>query len=253
MAGHSHSSNIKFRKARVDQLRAKAFTKLARMITVAAKLGGGDPDANPRLRLAVEKARLISVPRENIERAIKKGTGGLDGVDYEELQYEGFGPGGVAILLEVLTDNRHRTAAELRQIFEKGGGNLGATGAVAWMFERRAIFPVAGAEGPTEEQLLSIALDAGAQDLVVVPGGFEVHGEPSAFLAIKSALEAASIPTGGGALAYVTKTKTDVTDPALARKVIGLLDALDDLDDVQNCYANHEFTEAVVAALEQDA
>lgn len=248
MAGHSHSANIKFRKARVDAQRSKLFSKLARMITVAAKLGGADPDANPRLRLAIEKARVVSMPKDNIERAIKKGTGDLEGSSYEEILYEGYGPGGVAVMLEVLTDNRHRTAPEVRKIFERVGGNLGASGAVAWMFERKALF-VVSADGVDEDRLLEAVLDAGAEDMTRSGDLFEVKGEPGSFLPIKAGLEAAGCKIEDASVGYTPTTKSEVADVEVARKILKLMEALDEHDDVQNTFANYELTDDVAAQL----
>ena len=253
MAGHSHSANIKFRKARVDQVRARLFTKLARMITVAAKLGGGDPDANPRLRLAMDKARVVSMPKDSIERAIKKGTGDLEGANYEEVLYEGYAPGGVAVMAEVLTDNRHRTAGELRNLFERSGGNLGASGAVAWMFDRRAVFTVAADANLGEERLLDIVLEAGADDLIRDGKSFEIHGDAGSFVALKGALERAGVPLADAGIAQVPRTKVPIGEIGVARKVVKLLEALDEHDDVQNTYANYDISDDLVAQLANDA
>jgi YebC/PmpR family DNA-binding regulatory protein len=249
MAGHSHSANIKFRKARVDGLRSKAFTKLARMITVAAKLGGGDADSNPRLRLAIDKARVLSMPKDSIERAIKKGTGDLEGQSFEEVLYEGYAPGGVAVLLEALTDNRHRTAPELRQLFERYGGNLGSSGAVAWMFERRAQLTVARADAAAEERVLEVALEAGADDVVRAGDGLEVQGSPASLGKLRAALEKAGCQVTDASIGYVPKTKVALGDEAVARKVVKLLEGLDDHDDVQNSYANYEMSDELASKL----
>ena len=249
MAGHSHSANIKFRKDRVDQARAKTFSKLARMVTVAARLGGGDPDANPRLRLAIDKARLVNMPKDSISRAIKKGTGeGSEGT-YEEILYEGYGPAGVAIMLEVLTDNRNRTAPEVRRIFEKAGGNLAANGSVAWMFERRGVFEVDALGDLGDDRLMEIALEAGADDLVPSGEAFEIRCAPEDFSEVKTALEKAEVPLAGGEIAYVAKNHIAIADVDLGRRVLKLLDALDEQDDVQGVYANYEFTDGVTEAL----
>lgn len=247
MAGHSHAANIMYRKAAVDRKRAKIFSKLARMITVAAKQGGGDPDGNPKLRLAMEKARVVSMPKDNIERAIKKGTGESEAGAFEEVLYEGYGPGGVAVMLEALTDNRHRTAPEVRNLFAEYGGNLGATGAVAWMFERKAVFLVTAESGWTEDRLLETTLEIGAEDLIADDGAFEIRGEPARFVELKAALEARKVPLGAAEVAYVPKNKVQVTDVAVAKKVLELLDALEDNDDVQQVYANYEFPDDVAA------
>ncbi len=249
MAGHSHSSNIKFRKDRVDQKRAKTFAKLSRMITVAAKHGGGQIDGNPRLRLAVDKARVLSMPKDVIERAIKKGTGESGLGDFEEILYEGYGPGGVAFLLEILTDKRSRTAPEIRLLFEDAGGNLAATGSVAWMFERRGVFAVDPAAKFAEDQLLELALQAGAEDLVVDDGSAVIYGAAAEFTVVKAALEAVSVPLSGAELAQVPKQRTAVADVGVARRILKLLDAFEDHDDVQAVFSNEEFTAEVAAQL----
>ncbi len=253
MAGHSHSANIKYRKERVNAAKAKVFSKIARMITVAARLGGGDPAANPRLRLAMEKARVVSMPKDNIERAIKKGTGDGSVEEYEELLYQGYAPSGVAVLLEILTDNRNRTAPEVRQVFDRSGGNLGNSGAVAWMFERKARFAVPSTSGVGEERLMEIALEAGAEDLVPLGDAFEIRSEPGDFEAVRAALESASVEFEGAEVAYLPKQLVEIGDVRDARKVLRCLDELEELDDVQNVYSNCEFSDDVLKALEEDA
>jgi YebC/PmpR family DNA-binding regulatory protein len=260
MAGHSHSSNIKFRKDRVDSKRAKAFAKLARMITVAARQGGGSLEGNAKLRLCAEKARVLSMPKDVIERAIKKGTGTADLGDYEEFVYEGYGPGGVALMLEILTDNRHRTAADVRMLFEKFGGNLAASGAVAWMFERRgrflvdpaAVYPAAlGDPEPLgEDRLLEIVLDVGADDLQADGDTFAIFCRLPAFADVNQALAARGVRLREAGLAYVPNQRTTVADEAVASRLVRLLDALEDNDDVQSVFSNEDFPEAVVRALE---
>lgn len=253
MAGHSHSANIKFRKDRVNAAKAKVFSKCARMITVAAKLGGPDPDANSRLRLAIEKARMVSMPKDNIERAVKKGAGGTDVGDYEEILYEGYGPCGVAIMLEVLTDNRNRTAPEVRKLFEKGGGNLGSTGAVAWMFERKAVFAIDPESSSSEEALMEQALEAGAEDLVAIGNGaFEIRCDPSDFVAVRAALEASSTPIQGGEVRYLASNQVALENADDARRVLKLIESLEDHDDIQNAFANYTLSDEVVAALDED-
>ncbi|MGE3173251.1 MAG: YebC/PmpR family DNA-binding transcriptional regulator [Planctomycetota bacterium] len=253
MAGHSHSSNIKFRKDRVDSKRAKLFSKLSRMITVAARQGGGLIDGNPRLRLAVDKARVVSMPKDAIERAIKKGTGEGSVGDFEEVLYEGYGAGGVAVMLEILTDNRNRTAAEIRKVFEDAGGNLGTTGAVAWMFERRGVFDVDPSTELDEERLLEVALAAGAEDLVSEGAVSTIYCALADFTAVKQALEEAGVPLRGAEPAHVPTQRAGVSDLAVARRVVRLLDALDDHDDVQNVYSNEDFTDEVAQQLAADA
>jgi len=249
MAGHSHSANIRFRKDRVDSVRAKIFSKMARMITVAAKLGGGDPDANARLRLALDKARLANMPKDNIERAIKKGTGEGDTGSYEEILYEGYGPHGVAVMLEILTDNRKRTAPEIRKVFDKAGGKLGATGSVAYMFERKGQFLVDPEAEVDEEQLLEIVLSAGGEDLIHSGGVYEIRCEPADFSKVQAALEAAAVPLVRGEVAQIPGTLVQIDDVDAGRKVQRLLDALDDHEDVQAVYANPEYSDAVAEAI----
>ncbi len=250
MAGHSHSANIKFRKDRVDSKRAKVFSKASRLITVAAKLGGPDPDANARLRLAIDKARMVSMPKDNIERAIKKGAGGGDDGDYEEILYEGYGPCGVAIMLEAMTDNRNRTAPELRKLFEKGGGNLGTTGAVAWMFGRKAVFAVDPEASAEEDALMEMALEAGAEDLLSLgEGNFEIRCEPSDFESVRKALDDAGAPIQGGEVRYIASNEVALESVDDARKVLKLMDALEDHDDVQNAFANYTISDEIATQL----
>jgi YebC/PmpR family DNA-binding regulatory protein len=255
MAGHSHSSNIRFRKDRVDAKRAKTFAKLSRMLTVAAKQGGGSIDHNAKLRLATEKARVLGMPKDAIERAVKKGTGGGDLGAFEEIVYEGYGPGGVALMLEILTDNRHRTAADVRMILEKFGGNLGSSGAVAWMFERRARFVVGSTPRgeqplPEEDALLELALEAGADDVVRDGDTFVVLARVPAFGAVQQALTARGVPLRETGLAYVPTQRTTVADAAVALKLVNAIDALEDNDDVQSVTSNEDFPDEVVRALE---
>ncbi|MFO1051845.1 MAG: YebC/PmpR family DNA-binding transcriptional regulator [Planctomycetota bacterium] len=249
MAGHSHSANIKYRKERVAAAKAKAFAKVSRMITVAARLGGADPDANARLRLAIEKARMVSMPKDVIERAVRKGAGGIELQDFEEFTYEGYAPCGVAVVLDILTDNRHRTAADVRHLFEKAGGNLGTSGAVAWMFARRVSIRVDKAAGIAEERLLETGIDGGAEDLVDVGDAFELRCEPSAAESLRSVLDSAGVSTGGSELAWVPKTTIRIEQIEDARRVLKCLDALEENEDVQAVASNVEFPEAVLAAL----
>jgi len=250
MAGHSHSANIQFRKDRVDSKRAKNFAKLSRMLTVAARQGGGSADGNPRLRLALDKARVASMSKEAIERAIRKGTGEADTDNWEEFVYEGYGPGGVAVMLEILTNNRNRTAPDVRRLLEDHGGNLAANGSVAWMFERRGIFQVEPGAGLGEDRLTEIVLDVGADDLVRAGDGFAIHCALGQFTDVRAALERRQITLRGVELAYWPKQRTVVADLALARRVVHLLEALDDCDDVQSVHSNEEFTDAVAKGLE---
>lgn len=256
MAGHSHSSNIKFRKDRVDSKRARAFAKLSRMITVAARQGGGSIDGNAKLRLSVEKARVLSMPKDVIDRAIRKGTGELDIANYEEILYEAFGPGGVAMMIEILTDNRHRTAADVRGLLEKHGGNLSTTGSVAWMFERKGTFvvePAADTEGRPaldQAQLMELALEVGADDLVEQDGAPKMLCQPAAFSDVGQALAARGVQLRTVELAYVPHQRVTIDDGAVAERLLRLFDALEDSDDVQGVWANEQFTDDVAKALE---
>ncbi len=246
MAGHSHWANISAKKGVIDKKRGKLFGKLARLIIVAAKRGG-DPAANLALRYAIDRAKKSSMPAETIEKAIKKGTGELGGESYDEVLYEGYGPGGVAVLCEILTDNRNRTAGEVRRLFEHQGGNLGSTGCVAWMFERRGIFQIAK-KSVDEDNLFEIVLEAGATD--VIPDGdfFEVHCPPESYQAVTAALEAAKIATESAEFRRVP-TNTVELDGDSARTMLKLLDALEDHDDVQSVTANFSMSEALMAEL----
>lgn len=254
MAGHSHSANIRFRKDRVDAKRAKTFSKLSRMITVAAKEGGGDPDANAKLRLALDKARVLSMPKDGIERAIKKGTGEGHIGDFEEIVYEGYGPGGVAVMMDILTDNRNRSAADVRMIMEKCGGNLGQSGSVNWMFERRGrwVVPKARQDAPdwVEEQLMDVVLEAGADDLSEDGDVFVVLSAPGAFGAVNAALAEAGVEFREAGLASVATQRTTVTDPGVGEKLMKMIDGLEDNDDVQEIFTNEDFSEDVQRALE---
>jgi YebC/PmpR family DNA-binding regulatory protein len=245
MAGHSHSANIAVRKGKQDALRAKLYSKLSRYIIIAARNGGGDPDTNLKLRYAIDKARAVSMPRDNIERAIKRGTGELGGAAEEELSYEGFGPGGAAIFVEALTDNRNRTNGEVRKIFEKGGGNMGAPGCVAYLFERKGLFTIEAGKAD-EDALMNIALEAGADDLRRTGNTFEVSSDPTAFSQVQEALAKAGIPTTSAEIAQVPKTTLDV-DLETGKRIVKLMDMLADHDDVQNVYTNANLSDEMTA------
>lgn len=236
MSGHSKWSTIKHKKAAKDAKRGKIFTKLIKEITVAARMGGGDVNANPRLRTAVLTARGNSMPSENIERAIKKGTGELEGVTYEEIQYEGYGPGGVAIIAQVLTDNKNRTVSEIRRLFSKHGGNMGETGCVAWMFDKKGIFTVDKAQ-IDEDRLMDIALDAGAEDVRDEGEVFEVITLPEDFEKVKERLDREKIAVSSAAVNLVPKNTVDV-DAKNVEQVLKLSEELEDHDDVQHMSAN---------------
>jgi len=246
MAGHSHWAGIKHKKALIDAKRGKQWSKLSKAIIVAAKLGGGDPDANVRLRVAIEAAKAVSMPKENIQRAIKRGTGELEGGTLEEVLYEGYGPGGVAVLCDVLTDNRNRTAPEIRKLFEMSDGKLGGAGCVAWMFEKKGLFVVA-ADKADEDRLMEIALEAGADDVRRGGDNFEVLCAPEAYEAVAKALEQAGIQPDVSEISRMPKNTVDVTDPDVARKVLKLMNRLDDHDDVQNVSSNFNIPEAIMA------
>jgi len=238
MSGHSRWSQIKRKKGKADVQRGKLFSKILREITVAARNGGGDPKVNMRLKAAVESAKEANMPQDNIKRAIQKGTGELPGEAYEEITYEGYGPGGVAIMVRVLTDNRNRTAPEVRHTFEKGGGNMGASGAVAWMFERKGIIHV-DADKIAEDDLLTVALDAGATDLRRVEKAFEISTAPAEMDAVRSALEQKKVPVLDAEVTFVPQSTVRVEGKD-AHSVMKLIEALEELDDVQAVYANYD-------------
>lgn len=246
MAGHSHSANIAHRKGLVDAKRGKLFSKLCRAIYVAARNGGGDPAANIRLRYAIDKARSFSCPKENIERSIKKATGELGADNFEEVLYEGYGPGGVAVLCEALTDNRNRTAGELRRAFELAGGNLGASGCVSYLFNYKGLF-IVDPRHVAEDRLMEIALEAGADDVELVEGYFEVTCDARIFEAVRKALEEQKVPTESAETSYIPTTYVDL-DVEAGKKMLRLKDVLDENDDVQNVYANDNIPEEAVAS-----
>jgi YebC/PmpR family DNA-binding regulatory protein len=248
MAGHSHWAGIKHKKALIDKKRGKLWSKLAKQIIVAAKLGGGDPEANIRLRTAIADAKAVSLPRENIERAIKRGIGELEGGDVEEALYEGYGPGGVAVLCDITTDNRNRTAPEIRKIFELHDGKLGGANCVAWMFERKGLF-LTPAGKIDEEQLMETALEAGAQDIKRQGDSFEIVCEPDEFSDVGAALEAAGVEIASKQIARIPQTTVDL-NAEMGKKVLKLLEALDDHDDVQHVFSNYHISEDVLAEME---
>lgn len=249
MAGHSHWAGIKHKKAVIDNKRGKVWSKCSKAIIVAAKLGGGDPDMNPRLRLAVADAKAANMPNDTIARAIKKGTGELDGGNVEEVLYEGYGPGGVAVLCDILTDNRNRTAPEIRKAFEVNGGKLGATNCVAYLFERKGLF-IFSADSTNEEQLIEIALEAGAEDVKQAGDKLEVLCEPDVFSTVSDAFDAAELTPESKEIARIP-TNTIELDSDGARKVLKLMEVLDDHDDVQSVSANFDIPDEVMAELEQ--
>ncbi len=236
MSGHNRWSTIKHKKGAADAKRGKIFTKLIREITAAAKTGGGDINTNPRLRSAVQSAKTENMPTDNIERAIKRGLGDMEGVTFDEVAYEGYGPQGVAVLAQCLTDNKNRSSAEIRSIFTKNNGNMAGAGSVAWIFEKKGLIVVDGAKS-TEDALMEVAIGAGAEDLQQSDGKFEITTGPADFEAVKQALEAAKIPVESAKLTMIPKNTTPV-DASGARGVLALIDALEDHDDVQNVYVN---------------
>jgi len=249
MSGHSKWATIKRKKGAQDAKRSNVFAKLLRAVEVAAREGGGNVDGNMTLASAVEKAKAASVPNENIDRAIKRGTGELEGgARYDEVTYEGYGPGGVAMFVETLTDNRNRTAQDVRHAFTRNGGNLGETGSVAWMFSRKGSIQIEKSEAPDEERLLEIALEAGAEDLDDSESTWEITCDPSAFNAVRDAVAAAEIPMLSAELTMLPQSTVPV-EGGHAKQVLALLETLEDLDDVQNVYANFDIPEAVMAEL----
>lgn len=237
MSGHSKWSTIKHKKGAADAKRGKLFSKLIKEITIAARLGGGDPDGNPRLRTVLDKARAANMPKDNVERAVKKGTGELEGMQLEEVTFEGYGPSGVAVLVETLTDNRNRTVAELRHLFERSGGNLGAAGCVGWMFTKHGILTFDKAV--EEEVLMEAALEAGAEDIRDEEDTFSVITNPAAFEPVKQACEAKGLKYLEATLSMVPQNTVRL-DHSSATKMLKLMDSLEDHDDVQNVYANFD-------------
>lgn len=246
MSGHSKWATIKHRKGAADKARGKLFAKLIRQVEVAAREGGGDPDANPTLRTMYQKARDASVPLDTIERAIKRGTGELEGVTYEQVTYEGYAPGGVAVLVEVLTDNRNRTGAEIRSLFSKNGGSMAEPGAVAWQFERKGSILVA--RSADEEELMLAALDAGAQDIVDDGEAWRVTTAPGDLHAVRKAVEEAGMTVESAELTMVPSATVPLESLAVAKPVLRLVDALDDHDDVGGVYANFDVPDAILEA-----
>jgi YebC/PmpR family DNA-binding regulatory protein len=246
MSGHSKWSQIKRQKGAADVKRGALFTKLAREIIVAAKQGGGDPAANFRLRLAVQRARENNMPADNIKRAIDRATGGGDGADLQEITYEGYGPGGVAVLVEAMTDNRNRTVGEIRSAFTRAGGNLGESGSVAWQFENRGVVTVA-ATGKDEEEVAEAAIEAGAEDYHYDPDGAEVYTTPEALEEVRQALIDAGLEVSNAEITRVAKTPVALGEKE-QEQVLRLLEKLEDLDDVQRVHSNAEFSDEAIAA-----
>ncbi|MCD6306991.1 MAG: YebC/PmpR family DNA-binding transcriptional regulator [Deltaproteobacteria bacterium] len=247
MSGHSKWSSIKHKKGAADAKRGKIFTKLIKEITVAARMGGGDPDGNPRLRAAIAAAKAENMPKENIERGIKKGTGELEGVAYEEASYEGYGPGGVAILIDCLTDNRNRTVADIKHLFERHGGNLGEPGCVAYMFEQKGVISFAK-DKVDEEALFNLALEAGADDVNEEETEYEVITAPASFEAVKKSIDEAGVPYTYAEVTRIPKSTVKV-EGKKAQQMLSLMQGLEDHDDVSHVYANFDISEAEMEAV----
>jgi YebC/PmpR family DNA-binding regulatory protein len=245
MSGHSHWATIKHKKGAADAKRGRLWSKIARMIIVAAKGGGGDPGSNLTLRYAIDKAKAANMPKDTIDKAIKRGTGEIGGASFESIQYEGYGPSGVAIVVEVLTDNRNRTGPEVKRIFEKHGGSLGTPGCVSWMFSKKGLITVSTAS-IAEEDLMELALGAGAEDMTNSGEVYEITCDPGAYEQLKKALEERNIPIQSAEISMVPQTMVPIATPEVARKVINLMEAIDDHDDVQNAYANFDIPEEVM-------
>ncbi len=247
MSGHSKWAGIKHKKAKVDAQRGRVFTKLIREMTVAARVGGGDPGGNPRLRTAIQAARAVNMPAENIERAIKKGTGELEGVTYEEITYEGYGPGGVAVLVEVLTDNKNRTVGEIRKVFSRHGGNLGESGCVAFLFEKKGYIQVDAAK-VDEDKLMTIALDVGAEDLQHEESLYAVTAAPKDFEKVRAKIVKSGIQPLSAEITMLPKSTVKL-EGKHAEQMLRLMEELEDHDDVQHVYANFDIPEEIMAAL----
>lgn len=246
MSGHSHWATIKHKKGAADAKRGRLWSKIARMIIVAAKNGGGDPSGNLVLRYAIDKARAANMPKDTIDKAIKRGTGEAGGAAFESMQYEGYGTNGVAIVVEVLTDNRNRTGPEIKRIFEKHGGSLGTPGCVSWMFHKKGVITVA-TSSIGEDDLMELALGAGAEDMTNAGEVYEITCEPAAYEPLKKAIEEKGIPIQASEIAMVPTTMVPIATPEAAKKVINLMEAFDEHDDVQNAYANFDIPEEIMA------
>jgi YebC/PmpR family DNA-binding regulatory protein len=253
MSGHSKSANIKHKKGKADALKGQVFTKLGRELIVAVKMGGGpNPDANFRLKIAVQKAKAANMPNDNIQRAIQKAAGEQDANNYEELVYEGYGPGGVAIMISILTDNRNRTAGDIRHIFAKNGGNMGETGCVGWMFKQKGVLTIEKETlSLSEDDLLLLALDKGAEDVKTDDEDvIEIFTDPADFQSAKEGLEEEGIEFSSAEVSMIPDTTVEVTDPEQARLLVRLMDYLDEHDDVQNTYTNFDIPEEILEQLE---
>jgi len=245
MSGHSKWHSIKHKKGAIDAKRGRMFTKVIKEITIAARIGGGDPEGNPRLRKAIADAKDLNMPADNIKRAVQKGTGELEGGQLDELQYEGYGPGGVAMIVEVVTDNRNRTVSEIRHVFSKNGGNMGESGSVAWMFSKKGYIVVEKAKAD-EEALMTLAIDAGADDFASDESSYEIYTSPDAFERVLNAIKAKGIPTETAEVSMIPQNYIKV-EGKTAQQVVKLMEALDEHDDVQHVYGNFDIEESELA------
>ncbi|MCE5201396.1 MAG: YebC/PmpR family DNA-binding transcriptional regulator [Synergistaceae bacterium] len=249
MSGHSKWANIKHRKAAQDSKKGVAFQRLVKNVIAAAKAGGGDPNANFRLKVAIDRARAGNVPVDNIERGIKRGTGELDGAVYEEVLYEGYGPNGVAVMVQAMTDNRNRTAPEMRSLFAKAGGAIGELGCVAWNFDRKGIIEITG-EGLDEDELLIAAIDAGADDMTPEDGGFEITCDPTVLTGVAEALKNAGYNVESMEIALVPKNTVTITNKSVAEKLLAMIERFEEHDDVQAVYSNFEIPDEILAQID---
>lgn len=246
MAGHSKWANIKHRKAKTDAVKGRLFTKIAREIIVAARAGGPDPSGNFRLKIAIDNARAANMPNDNIQRAIQKGIGGGEGTEYEELRYEGYGPGGVAIMADIMTDNRNRTASEIRHLFSKNGGNLGETGCVSWMFREKGQLSVLKENIKLDEDdFILFVLEAGADDIDIEDESYEIITSPAKMQEVRQTLLDAGIPIENASLNLIPESRIEISDIDLARKVIKLIDSMEEHDDIQKVYTNFELADSL--------
>jgi YebC/PmpR family DNA-binding regulatory protein len=245
VSGHSKWSTIKRKKGAVDAKRGRIFTKLIKEITVAARMGGGDPEGNPRLRTAIAAAKTENMPKDNIDRAIKKGTGELEGAVYEEITYEGYGPAGVAVLVDCLTDNKNRTVADIRHFFSKNGGNLGEFGCVSWMFDKKGLVQI-DKSSISEEKLMDLALEAGAEDVVEEDAEYQVLTAPEDFDAVRELLSEKGVPFLEASIAMIPQSVVEISDPKSARQILKLLESIEDHEDVQNVYANFDIPDEIM-------
>lgn len=250
MAGHSKWANIKRKKAKVDEKRGKIFTKIGRELLVAAKEGGPDPEANPRLKAVIQKAKSLNMPNDNIMRNIQKALGTSEGINYEEATYEGYGPGGVAILLQIMTDNRNRTAGEIRYLFSRNGGNLGETGCVAWMFDNKGIINLELASDLDPDAVMLDAIEAGAEDVTFDDGIAEIVTVPSDFDSVREALMAVGYEIQSAEYTKVPQNTVEITEVEQAKQLLGLMDLLEDHDDVQDVYANFDIPDNIIEQLQ---